>query len=181
MKCNSEEGRVCFNTLHKFEYNELMVVSEKRWANLRRGLQRDPDFILGFAEWALSLQGAQLDIYDPFRNPVWTWIVWSVRWCWLLDYNCVQFHKINAAQAGCIEALEDSSSDNLGGSNVLEEVVNSMGKGEEGRGDVRRGSWNRRQMGKRRGMSFIQVILCSHILFCWQTLSKTLCKFNGKG
>ena len=45
-----------------------------------------------------------------------------------LTVSCAQFHNINAAQAGRIGALEDSSSDNLSGSNTADEVVNWMGK-----------------------------------------------------
>ena len=52
-----------------------------------------------------------------------------------LTVNCAQFHNINAAQRGCNESLEDSSSDILGESNVKAKVVNWMEKGEEGKGE----------------------------------------------
>ncbi len=64
-----------------------------------------------------------------------------------LTVSCAQFHNINAAQAGRIGALEDSSSDNLSGSNTADEVVNWMGKmeggGERGRGEGEDGSGDR--------------------------------------
>jgi len=52
-----------------------------------------------------------------------------------LTVNCAQFHNINAAQAGYIRALEDSSGDKLCGLNAVDEVVNWKGKREEGMGE----------------------------------------------
>jgi hypothetical protein len=48
-----------------------------------------------------------------------------------LTVNCAQFHNTNAAQSGYIGALEDSSSDILGGSKMVDEVVNWIEKAED--------------------------------------------------
>jgi hypothetical protein len=71
-----------------------------------------------------------------------------------LAVNCAQFHNINAAQAGSIRALEDSSSDNLCGLNAADEVVNSTGKGEEGMGEDEEGKVAEEKAGKEEGDGF---------------------------
>jgi len=71
-----------------------------------------------------------------------------------LTVNCAQFHNINAAQAGSIRALEDSSSNNLCGLNAADEVVNWMGKGEEGMGEDEEGKVAEEKVGKEKGDGF---------------------------
>jgi hypothetical protein len=71
-----------------------------------------------------------------------------------LTVNCAQFHNINAAQAGYIGALEDSSSDNLCGLNAADEVVNWMGKEEEGMGEDEEGKMAEEKVGKEKGDGF---------------------------
>jgi len=71
-----------------------------------------------------------------------------------LTVNCAQFHNINAAQAGYIGALEDSSSDNLCGLNAVDEVVNSTGKGEEVMGEDEEGKVAEEKVGKEKGDGF---------------------------
>jgi len=71
-----------------------------------------------------------------------------------LTVNCAQFHNINAAQAGYIRALKDSSSDNLYGLNAADEVVNSTGKGEEGMGEDEEGKVAEEKAGKEEGDGF---------------------------
>ena len=71
-----------------------------------------------------------------------------------LTVNCAQFHNINAAQAGSIRALEDSSSDNLCGLNAADEVVNWIGKGEEGMGEDEEGKVAEEKVGKEKGDGF---------------------------
>jgi hypothetical protein len=71
-----------------------------------------------------------------------------------LTVNCAQFHNINAAQAGSIRALEDSSSDNLCGLNAADEVVNWMGKEEEGMGEDEEGKMAEEKVGKEKGDGF---------------------------
>jgi len=71
-----------------------------------------------------------------------------------LTVNCAQFHNINAAQAGYIRALKDSSSDNLYGLNAADEVVNWMGRGEEGMGEDEEGKVAEEKVGKEEGDGF---------------------------
>jgi len=71
-----------------------------------------------------------------------------------LTVNCAQFHNINAAQAGSIRALEDSSSDSLCGVNAADEVVNSTGKGDEGMGEDGEGEVAEEKAGKEKGDGF---------------------------
>jgi hypothetical protein len=82
-----------------------------------------------------------------------------------LTVNCAQFHNINAAQAGSIRALEDSSSDNLCGLNAADEVVNSTGKGEEMMGEDEEGKVAEEKAGKEKGYEFYPGIFFSHLLF----------------
>jgi len=77
-----------------------------------------------------------------------------------LTVNCAQFHNINAAQAGYIRALEDSSGDKLCGLNAVDEVVNWKGKREEGMGEGGGG-----ESRKEKGDGFYPGIFFSHLLF----------------
>jgi len=71
-----------------------------------------------------------------------------------LTVNCAQFHNINAAKAGYIRALDDSSGDTFCGLNAADEVVNWMGKGEEGMGEDEEGSVAEEKAEKKKGDGF---------------------------
>jgi hypothetical protein len=88
-----------------------------------------------------------------------------------LTVNCAQFQNINVAQARCIGALDDSSSDNLGGSNNVHEVVNCMGKNEDRRGDEEDGEVEEETEGKEKKNKFYPGNLLISFTFFRQTLS----------
>ena len=71
-----------------------------------------------------------------------------------LTVNCAQFQNINAAQAGYIRALEDSSSDNLCGLNAVDEGKGDEGKGDEGMGEDEEGKVAEEKAEKKKGDGF---------------------------
>jgi hypothetical protein len=81
-----------------------------------------------------------------------------------LTVNCAQFHNINAAQARCIGAFDDFSSNEIGVSNIVDAVVNWMGHGEDRVGEEEEGKVGEETEGKDKGDGFHPGTFLSHLL-----------------